>query len=265
MSVLTEKSYEFAQILLKEYHEDLKEDIIIKEPVVETKPEVQNPEIDEKKDPLEKYDVDYERFAKMYGMDLPSDMNKKPDQNENPENQNMYGCMHDKRKERDIYDRPNSEKLETAAYFKQEGNNAFKTKEFQKASYMYQKSLLYLTYTIGETKEEDAQHENLSLTCNLNMAAVKLNMKDYYEAISYCDLVIRDHKANTKAHYRKAQSLIELDKYEDAQTVFNDLFAINKNDPDVENLYKKLEEKQKIYKASEKNAYGGMFGAEPTI
>ena len=47
-----------------------------------------------------------------------------------------------KKQERDIYDRPNSEKLETSTYFKTEGNTAFKEKNYPKASYMYQKVFL---------------------------------------------------------------------------------------------------------------------------
>jgi hypothetical protein len=40
------------------------------------------------------------------------------------------------------------------------------------------------------------------------MAAVKLQQKDYHDAISYCDITLRQEAGNKKALYRKAQGFI---------------------------------------------------------
>lgn len=75
------------------------------------------------------------------------------------------------------------------------------------------------------------------------MAAVKLVLKNYREAITYCDLVIREDPKNLKSHYRKAQCLIELDNFEDAEVVFAKLFEIDDKDREVNNLHKQLQQK----------------------
>lgn len=103
-----------------------------------------------------------------------------------------------------------------------------------------------MTYTIADNKPEEAQCDTLNLTCNLNMAAVKLQQKDYHDAISYCDITLRQEAGNKKALYRKAQGFIGLDQFEDARTIFDTVLGENKNQIDFVGLKKVLEEKVRI-------------------
>lgn len=100
-----------------------------------------------------------------------------------------------------------------------------------------------MTYTIADNKPEEVQCDSLNLTCNLNMAAVKLQQKDYHDAISYCDITLRQDPNNQKALYRQAQAHIALDQFEDARTIFNTVLAKDKNQTDFIGLSKVLEEK----------------------
>ena len=59
----------------------------------------------------------------------------------------LWGCTNDHRKvqtatnieERDIYERPNKEKLQIAQDFKNEANKAYKAKDYDKSAFMYKK------------------------------------------------------------------------------------------------------------------------------
>lgn len=52
-----------------------------------------------------------------------------------------------------------------------------KSKEFQKAAFFYEKGLLYLDYTIAETREEDEKYDEENHFMHLNMALAKLKLK----------------------------------------------------------------------------------------
>lgn len=58
-----------------------------------------------------------------------------------PAKNQIWGCAQDHRKERDIYERPNSEKLVIAEDFKKQGDTAYKQKKLDEADYCYQKVL----------------------------------------------------------------------------------------------------------------------------
>lgn len=52
-------------------------------------------------------------------------------------------CTHDKRKEREIFEKTTEEKLENMNFFKLEGNKALNDNDLEKASYNYQMVLIY--------------------------------------------------------------------------------------------------------------------------
>lgn len=130
-------------------------------------------------DPKLKYSLDYNKFRDYLD---PSDRSQ-PKTAEQIEMEKLIesnpylsqiACTHDRRKEREIYDRPTSEKLDNAEYFKNEGNAAFRNAEYDKASYFYQKALLYFDYTFPDTEDENRRYSLLQEQCNNNMAQCKL-------------------------------------------------------------------------------------------
>ena len=50
----------------------------------------------------------------------------------------------------------------------------------------------------------------------LNLAAVRIKLKNYKKAIDLCNEVIKEDKNNAKAYYRKAQAQKELKDYDSA-------------------------------------------------
>eukprot|EP01017_Pseudomicrothorax_dubius_P047418 TRINITY_DN8522_c0_g1_i3.p1 TRINITY_DN8522_c0_g1~~TRINITY_DN8522_c0_g1_i3.p1 ORF type:complete len:145 (+),score=36.66 TRINITY_DN8522_c0_g1_i3:33-467(+) len=82
----------------------------------------------------DKYSVDYTKWEKM-----PETADEDPTKKLSPE-ENEYlkqmGCFHDRRKERELYEKSTKEKLDNAKRFKEEGNAALKVKDYEKASYL---------------------------------------------------------------------------------------------------------------------------------
>jgi hypothetical protein len=64
--------------------------------------------------------------------------NQQTEKKEEEKNQ-VWGCSQDHRKERDIYERPNEEKMKIAEDFKKQGDTAYKLQKLEEADYNYQK------------------------------------------------------------------------------------------------------------------------------
>lgn len=88
---------------------------------------------------------DYSRWEAL-SKELDSEDKDGQKKEEDPKNQ-VWGCSQDHRKERDIYERPNSEKMAIAEDFKKQGDTAYKQQKLQEADYCYQKVLE--TYPVG--------------------------------------------------------------------------------------------------------------------
>jgi len=52
---------------------------------------------------------------------------------------NLFGCQTDRSQERELFEKTNEEKMALFKEYKVLGNNAFKEKELDKASYYYKK------------------------------------------------------------------------------------------------------------------------------
>jgi hypothetical protein len=92
--------------------------------------------------PATQASTDYSYWSKV-NASLPDEPKKRnlledgPDEAE--ESAKIWGCAQDHRKERDIYERSNAEKLKIIADYKKEGDEFFKQKKYSEADYSYQK------------------------------------------------------------------------------------------------------------------------------
>lgn len=75
------------------------------------------------------------------------------------------------------------EKLETAAKRKEDGNALFKAGNYARAAKRYEKAVKLIEYDSSFDDEQKKQAKALKISCNLNMAACKLKLKDYKEAV----------------------------------------------------------------------------------
>jgi len=114
---------------------------------------------------------------------------KKDDPQDMKQYQNQMGCFHDRRKERELFEKPLKEKFEACERFKNEGNEHFKLKNFEKADIEYQKALLQLDYSFPDKPEEDKKMQELQEALYGNMATLKYQLKDFDDSIHNANLV----------------------------------------------------------------------------
>ena len=76
-----------------------------------------------------------------------------------------------------------TEKLETAAKRKEDGNALFKAGKYARAAKRYEKAVKLVEYDTNFDDAQKKQAKALKVSCNLNMAACNLKLKEYREVV----------------------------------------------------------------------------------
>ncbi|XP_022869959.1 70 kDa peptidyl-prolyl isomerase-like [Olea europaea var. sylvestris] len=162
-------------------------------------------------------------------------------------------------KEKESWEMSAQEKIEAAAKKKEEGNAWFKAGKYQRASKRYEKAVSFIEYESSFNEEEKKQAEVLKITCNLNIAACKLKLKDYKEAERLCTEVLEIDSKNVKALYRRAQAYIHLVELDLAEVDIKKAIEIDPDNRDVKLGYKFLKDKVKEYNRKDAQFYGNII------
>ncbi|XP_041350611.1 tetratricopeptide repeat protein 9C-like [Gigantopelta aegis] len=186
---------------------------------------------------------------------------------------------------------PDEDKLEKAKQFKQEGNDAYKNKNYKLAIGKYHRALLHLKgigqlqgampggigslfngdmiQGMGDASRHGAldpklmsEVVDLKTDCYNNLAACLLQQEtpNYEKIIQYCDYVLEGVPTNVKAIYRKGMSLFHLKDYDKAIETLKEAHT----DPSIQKYIiksrKELDEQEK----NMKKALSGMFNSKQT-
>ncbi len=116
-----------------------------------------------------------------------------------------------------IYEKTLKDKLQAVAMFREDGNTNFKNKELEAAKVAYNRALIYLDYSFGDTDEENAAIDAERVKLNLNLAAVFLELNDYPKTVNHCRLALRVDPNNSKAYYRRGLAYLRQGELEAAQ------------------------------------------------
>jgi tetratricopeptide (TPR) repeat protein len=131
-----------------------------------------------------------------------------------------------------------SQKLELAKSLKDEGNKLFSEKKYDSAFLKYKEGLEQL---YGEGLSEEAR--NLMLSLNLNLCNCLNNLGMYDQTIERTQFSLKLKTDNPKVYYYRANALIKLKKFEEAELDYNKLVdLLPPNDPGVLNIRKIIDE-----------------------
>jgi len=253
--LLSPEGGELAKLMLKHFGGSQKPNLPVQQPVKPKPTEERNPDLPQTN--KEKYSLDYSKWESL-------DEQEKQEQIKNlgeEEYKKMFGCFHDRRKERQLYEKSTREKLEAAERFKKEGNKFFQNKEYAKADIEYQKALIQFDYAFPDTPEEEKDMEKLQEQVHTNVALVKFYQKDYKECISQCSLAIKINKDAMKPRYRRACAYLEIDDYENVLKEIEEGLKIDAKSADFIALKEKLSGKMKQYEQKNEQVYKKMFGS----
>eukprot|EP00747_Dinoflagellata_sp_TGD_P164771 gnl/TRDRNA2_/TRDRNA2_185157_c0_seq1.p1 gnl/TRDRNA2_/TRDRNA2_185157_c0~~gnl/TRDRNA2_/TRDRNA2_185157_c0_seq1.p1 ORF type:complete len:498 (+),score=132.91 gnl/TRDRNA2_/TRDRNA2_185157_c0_seq1:145-1638(+) len=124
--------------------------------------------------------------------------------------------------------------------------------------------VLVLVDDKGETDQEKEFVRKLRLTCCLNLAACKMKVVKYDEAIIACDVALQLDKDNVKALYRRAEARIRpagATAY-DHDCAIKDLAKAHDIEPHnqtVKTLLEKLRGERRVQREKDKQTFTGMF------
>ncbi|KAG7458762.1 hypothetical protein MATL_G00224100 [Megalops atlanticus] len=151
--------------------------------------------------------------------------------------------------------------LSVAEDVKSIGNNFFKTQNWSAANKKYSKALRYLEVCGDVVDDDDAQKklEPIALSCILNIAACKLKMQLWQEAIDSCSEALELNQTNTKALYRRAQGWQGMKEYDKALLDLKKAQEIAPEDKAIGNEMLRVRQKVKEEKEKEKRTYAKMF------
>ncbi|XP_024404088.1 peptidyl-prolyl cis-trans isomerase FKBP62 isoform X2 [Physcomitrium patens] len=162
-------------------------------------------------------------------------------------------------KEKESWELEVPEKLELAAKKKEDGNALFKAGNYARASKRYEKAVKLIEYDSSFDDAQKKQAKTLKVSCNLNMAACKLKLKDYREVVKLTTKVLELESSNVKALYRRVQAYIELLDLDYAETDIKKALDIDPQNREVKLEYKRLKQKLAEQNKKEAKLYGNMF------
>ncbi|XP_014837465.1 peptidyl-prolyl cis-trans isomerase D [Poecilia latipinna] len=151
--------------------------------------------------------------------------------------------------------------VSTAEDVKNIGNVMFKNQDWTAAVKKYKKALRYLDMS-GNLVEDEEEHRKLeptAVSCFLNMAACKLKLQLWQEALESCDEALELNQENTKALFRRAQAWQGLKEYNKALGDLKKAQGIAPEDKAIINEMKKVQLKIQEEKEKEKKIYAKMF------
>ncbi|KAF6732848.1 Peptidyl-prolyl cis-trans isomerase D [Oryzias melastigma] len=150
--------------------------------------------------------------------------------------------------------------LSVAEDVKNIGNSLFKNQNWKAAVNKYSKALRYLEVG-GDHLEKESQQKLVSttLSCHLNMAACKLKMQLWQEAVDSCDEALELNQSNPKALFRRAQAWQGLKENGKAMADLKKAQEVSPEDKAITNEMKKVLHKIQEEKEREKKIYAKMF------
>lgn len=157
------------------------------------------------------------------------------------------------------------ERLSTAIEVKQAGNAFFKEGRWQRACKKYSRALKALDV---HKDEEKAKVKTDKVAIHNNLATCYAKQRNWSEAISQCNKALELDKANAKALFRRASSLMETGELARARLEFKavleaDESAQTKKDVHAAlTLLKKLQDEQD---KKDKTIFGSMFASKRSL
>jgi len=143
------------------------------------------------------------------------------------------------------------------------GNKLYKDKDFIKAKNKYDKALRYVEelQEKGDQEEEESKQleETQTLSLLLNLAACKLQLKEFDGVVEDCDQALDISPSSCKAMFRKGQALVNLKDWDKAAASLQKALALEPNDKGIRRELEKAKKAQQEEIAKEKKMYSKMF------
>merc|ERR1719480_347493 len=152
------------------------------------------------------------------------------------------------------------EKVEFGAARKEVGSNLFRSGRIELAMQRYKKVTELFSYIDNFKEENKVKAKDLKKVCELNRAACLLKAKDFAEARTSCDSVLKDDADNVKALLRKAQAEFGLKNFDETMRIVKKVVEVDPQNKEARALYKDAQAEQKKVDQEAKGLFAKMCG-----
>merc|ERR1712224_1126293 len=150
---------------------------------------------------------------------------------------------------------------------KAKANTLFNSMRYKYAQEKYEQLLKELSTVVDTslagpeaTGKESSAIETLILSCMLNLTACAQKLGNYPAALKHCNKVLETNPENTKALYRRGQTLTSLSEWEAARSDYKSMASINEElTSEAEAALAKLDRLEAIALQQQKKQFKGFF------
>merc|ERR1712062_74653 len=166
--------------------------------------------------------------------------------------------MQDFEKAKETYSMSEEEKVEFGAARKEVGSSLFLSVRIELAMQRYKKVTELFSYIYNFKEENKGKAKDLKKVCELNRAACLLKKKDFSEARTACDSVLKDDANNVKALFRKANAEFGLKNFDETMRMVKKVVEVDPQNKEARALYKDAQAEQKKVDQQAKGLFAKM-------
>jgi FK506-binding protein 4/5 len=152
-----------------------------------------------------------------------------------------------------------AEKLDLANRRKSEGNELFQKGKYERAIKKYKVVLDLFEYDSSLKDDEKPKANELKTQCSLNSAMAHFKVKDFKESLSLCEKVLKNEPRNLKALYRRGITLIELDRWYEAEKDLKKVLELDADNKDAKKALAHLKHLRQEQNKKDEKVFKKMF------
>ena len=141
--------------------------------------------------------------------------------------------------EKDTYLLNDDEKRQQIPKLKSEGNELYKSGQFESAAQKYGQALQFFEDLMLKEKPNDVEWRELDVERRpllLNFVQCQLKLGQYYSAIEHATTILNSDSDNVKARYRRAKAHVGAWNVAEAKSDYHYLLSSIKDDENLRNL-----------------------------
>jgi len=151
------------------------------------------------------------------------------------------------------------EKIETMKRRKAVGNGLFGQERWHEAFDRYESAMRLVRYESKFDESQKNEAETLKEQVLANMAACKLKLQDWKDAIKHATEALSIDPKNVKVLFRRAQAHAHLEDHELAMIDIRAALSIDPNNEAVKKLFTSVSARVKAAREKERRLFGNMF------
>mmetsp|Transcript_21409 Transcript_21409/g.54571 ORF Transcript_21409/g.54571 Transcript_21409/m.54571 type:complete len:661 (+) Transcript_21409:92-2074(+) len=164
----------------------------------------------------------------------------------------------DREKGQDLWSMHYEDKLDNALDRKEIGGKLFKAKRFELALDKYKKAQELVRETSNWSDDAKGRAKELTQVCELNKAAVWLQLNEPTNALSCCNEVLKEDPHNVKAIFRRSKAQFSRGEHAAALRDLDRVIEMDPSNTEAKALVPKVKQAQKLADKESRSTFAKM-------